>query len=191
MKIKYGLIAVTACSVVWWLLSLGEVNSISVGWLFVLLASIAAVVLYKMFRDTHLRKAGYLLTGHISIIGVLSLLNYFVRSSVMGALDVAVAIIKPRATLNPTFIRYSCRLKPPLAKMLFAMLQNLLPGTLTVDTDEETLLIHVLKNDQQTVDQLMELESLIARAFGLVLHEPESAVVDYTFSPGLPKSGES
>ncbi|MEI8094367.1 MAG: Na+/H+ antiporter subunit E [Spirochaetales bacterium] len=59
-----------------------------------------------------------------------------------STLDVAYRVVAPSLPINPGFVTVKTRLKSPLGRMFLANSITLTPGTITVDIDGETLVIH-------------------------------------------------
>lgn len=87
----------------------------------------------------------------------LSLIGLFVRELVLGAVQVALLVVRPRLELHPAVIAYPLTVTTAAQITLLANLITLTPGTLSVDVsdDRRTLFIHVL--------DLADRERLIGR----------------------------
>ncbi len=73
---------------------------------------------------------------------ILSYLGDFFVALVRANLDLAARILSPSLPINPAFVEIRTGLKSPLGRMLLANTITLTPGTLTVDVDDDRLLIH-------------------------------------------------
>jgi len=90
----------------------------------------------------------------------------FVRGSVAGGFDVARRALRPELDLRPGFVTAPLRLPPGNARNAFSALASLLPGTLPVGMDEDSLLVHGLDVAQPIAENLSHEESLFMRALG-------------------------
>jgi multicomponent Na+:H+ antiporter subunit E len=90
----------------------------------------------------------------------------FVRGSVAGGFDVARRALRPQLDLCPGFVTAPLRLPPGNARNAFSALASLMPGTLPVGTDGNSLLVHGLDVAQPIAEALAHEESLFMRALG-------------------------
>lgn len=89
-------------------------------------------------------------------------LSFFFRMSLLGAVDVAARVLRPRMPLRPAIIEYRSGLGAGLARAVFIGTVNLLPGTLVTDVQADTLHVHVLDSETVVTDELRRLETLLA-----------------------------
>jgi multicomponent Na+:H+ antiporter subunit E len=80
--------------------------------------------------------------------------------------DVALRAVRRNPNLRPGLVEHRLGLPPGLARVVLADLVNLMPGTLTVDLDEDRLTIHVLDTAMPVREQILELEGRIAAVTG-------------------------
>ncbi len=90
----------------------------------------------------------------------------FFRGSVVSGFDVARRALRPQLDLRPGFVTAPLRLRPGNARNAFTALASLMPGTLPVGTDEESLLVHGLDVTQPIAKDLAKEEDLFLRALG-------------------------
>ncbi len=75
----------------------------------------------------------------------LQLLRYFVvflLALVRANLDVARRVLAPRVLINPAVVKVHTELQSDLGRLWLANSITLTPGTLSVDVDGDTLLVH-------------------------------------------------
>jgi multicomponent Na+:H+ antiporter subunit E len=109
-------------------------------------------------------------TGRIRPVGVARFAVFFARESLRGGLDVARRAYTPgRVPLAPGFVEREMRLPAEPARLLAAGCTSLLPGTLSVELDGRTLLVHVLDTGMPFEQTLDALEDHVAGMFGLEL----------------------
>ena len=89
----------------------------------------------------------------------------FLGKSVVAGADVARRALSPSLPLRPGFVRYPLRFAPGPARNAFASETSLLPGTLPVSDDGDTILYHCLDVSQPIAEQLGAEEQAIARVF--------------------------
>lgn len=103
----------------------------------------------------------------------LPMLAFFFKESFLGAFDVARRAFRPDLPIQPGFIAYRCRLTSTSARLFFADLITLMPGTLSARVEHADFLIHSLDTRGDVEASLQKLELKVADLFGLSLHEEE------------------
>jgi multicomponent Na+:H+ antiporter subunit E len=102
--------------------------------------------------------------------GLLLFVPSFLFLSIGGGLDVAHRAFRGRSALSPTLHRFLPRLEEGSPALLFfASTLNLIPGTLCVELEAKTLLIHVLDQRSDPTRTLRRLETRVAALFGMSL----------------------
>jgi multicomponent Na+:H+ antiporter subunit E len=100
----------------------------------------------------------------ISPAGLARFLVWFIHQSLAGGIQVAWLALQPRPALRPALIELPLTLPPGLPRLLFTAALSLMPGTLGVRLQGNTLLVHVL--DRQQPVQAGELAERVAAVFG-------------------------
>jgi multicomponent Na+:H+ antiporter subunit E len=98
-------------------------------------------------------------------MALLLLIPRFLWKSVVAGWDVARRALDPRLPLRTGFVSYPARFRGP-ARNAFASYSSLLPGTLPVEDDGETLIYHCLDIGQPVAAELAVEETALARVFG-------------------------
>lgn len=107
-------------------------------------------------------------TSRWSVWGLARFLPYFFWHSLRAGIDVAFRALHPALPIDPAIVRYDLHLDSNEARVLMADTVTLLPGTLSVDLEENVLLVHVLNASAPVMDMLGTLERRIGN---LVLEE--------------------
>jgi multicomponent Na+:H+ antiporter subunit E len=139
----------------WWLLNGGDAHSWVVG---------GPVVLAVTALSLSLRPEQ---TWRWRLAGVLPMAWFFLRESMRGGFDVALRALRPSRPLNPGVLRFCTRLPAGSARLFFAALISLLPGTLVLGIEEEALQIHALDAGPGAELELRALEERVAALFGV------------------------
>lgn len=142
-------------SLIWWILTDGAMDSWPVGVPVVLLATFVSVILMPPLSW--------------SLRGIFRFIPYFLWYSIRGGADVAGRAIHPQLPISPRLFDYRFRLPPGLPRIFMANSVSLLPGTLSVELDEEILRVHVLDETRVIVEELNMLEIRLADIFALEL----------------------
>ncbi|WP_294532646.1 Na+/H+ antiporter subunit E [uncultured Rhodoblastus sp.] len=90
---------------------------------------------------------------------------HFLRGSVVAGFDVARRALGRKLDLNPGFVTAPLRLPPGAARDAFCALASLAPGSLPVEIDGDTVLIHCLDIKQPVAKNLAAQETLFMRTF--------------------------
>lgn len=90
---------------------------------------------------------------------------FFLRQSFLGGIDVLRRTLSPRQLLNPGLVPYTTFLPEGSPRVLFANTISLLPGTLSVDLEDNTIIIHTIDINLPTWVNIQNLEGHIAALF--------------------------
>ncbi|MBO8160532.1 MAG: Na+/H+ antiporter subunit E [Thermosipho sp. (in: Bacteria)] len=93
-------------------------------------------------------------------------LPVFIWQMLKANFDVAVRVLNPSLPLNPGFVKIKTNLKKDAAKLALANSITLTPGTLTLDIEDDELIIHWI--DVKTLDE-KEKKEKIAGVFERIL----------------------
>ncbi|WP_374344205.1 Na+/H+ antiporter subunit E [Azonexus sp.] len=91
---------------------------------------------------------------------------YFLRNSLLGGVQVARLALAGRGALRPGLLELRLGLQSSLARHLMTGLLGLMPGTLSVRLDGDSLLVHVLDRRLPVAAEAEKLAGLLARLFG-------------------------
>lgn len=70
--------------------------------------------------------------------------------------------------VSPTLVRFHTQTPPGFARLVFANSITLTPGTVTVEVEEDALLVHALDERAVTAESLANMERRVMRALGLL-----------------------
>ena len=104
--------------------------------------------------------------------GVLPMLWFFIKESYLGAYDVARRAFAPSLPIAPGFVEYRCRLSSTSARLFFADLITLMPGTLSARANDSHIVVHALDVTSDVQSSLAALEERVAALFGARLEKP-------------------
>lgn len=139
---------------VWWVLTQGDPASWAIGIPTVLFATIISLSL----------SASSCWEWRLSAFP--RFVSFFAYCSLRGGVDVACRAFSPSLPLAPAVLAYSLRLREGTARVFFANIVSLLPGTLSTDIRGDTLMVHVLDSTLPVFERLQRLEVAVARLFG-------------------------
>ena len=143
----------------WWTLTAADSHSWIIGVPVVLAATAASLALSPPSR------------WRISLAGLAGFIPYFTWRSMAGSVDVAWRVLHPRLPISPSFEEYPLRLPAEgPARVFFADIVSLLPGTLSAELRADSMTIHVLNGDSPNAStELQRLELKVGALFGLQL----------------------
>lgn len=140
-------------SLLWWLLSEGDLKSWVVGIPTVLAAAAVSVRLAPTtawrFRWTSLPTFFW----------------QFLFLSVEGGVDVARRALAIQPKIDPGMIEFETTLPEGTARVFFANVISLCPGTVSANLRDDIISIHVLDMQTSTADKLRGLEEAVAKLF--------------------------
>jgi multicomponent Na+:H+ antiporter subunit E len=149
--------------VLWWLLTDGAVSSWWIG--------IPAVLLAITMR-TALGPPVVLVWSELA-----RFLFFFFRHSLRGGMDVARRAFQRNLSIAPGLYEYTMSLPSGLPQVMMANSVSLLPGTLSVEIEDNVLTVHVLDKHTDYLSELHAVESHIARMLGKPLDDAKEVVI--------------
>lgn len=138
-------------ALLWWALAEGRGEQWGVG-----LAGIALAVTASLF----LWPPGQ---NRFSLAGLLAFAVFFLAQSVKGGVQVARIALHPRLNLDPALLHLPLTLPPGLARVVLVNTLNLLPGTICLRIEQDTLHLHTLNQHWPVAQEVRTVESHIAR----------------------------
>lgn len=147
-------------SVIWWVITYGNLSS----WWIGMPAVVIAVITSKYLMTT----------TNINWYELFKFSPYFISRSLAGGIDVARRAFHPKLPIAPVLIEYPLRLPNGLPHVFFINTVSLLPGTFIADIKDDTLIVHILDKTSGFIDELRSVEQSIAKIFVVTLKESES-----------------
>lgn len=96
---------------------------------------------------------------------LLGLLGWLLARAAVGGVDVARrAVTVPAVDVEPVWETYETALESPGARVVLALVMNLLPGTLSARIDGPRIAVHVISRDLEVGSTLRDLEDRLRRA---------------------------
>ncbi|GIG40522.1 Na+/H+ antiporter subunit E [Cellulomonas phragmiteti] len=152
--LRAALVRGLALAVVWWAVTEGDVGTWVYGVVVVPLVAAATLVVSPP-TGRRLRLARRAVPG-------VRLAAWFVRQSLLGAVDVGVRAVQRPVRIDPVTVEHPLSLPAGTARVLCAQLYALMPGTLTVDLRDDVLVAHVLDRSTPWREHLDDLQARIA-----------------------------
>lgn len=133
---KNILYLVVGFTVLWLLLS----NSLS--WQVILVGVGVSVVLTIVYAGARYAMLGKMTPSAAVIRAFVQYIPVFLRELIKSNLDVAFRVINPSLPIKPGIVEVKTKLKSPIGRLVLANSITLTPGTLTVETKDDSLFIH-------------------------------------------------
>ena len=99
-------------------------------------------------------------------------LLFFFWYSLQGGVDVARRVLQRNISIAPELYVHKMRLPSGLPQVMMANSVGLLPGTLSVEVENNMLTVHVLDKRTDFIAELDAVENNIARLFGKPQDDP-------------------
>ncbi len=150
---SWWILRIAVLALTWWILTKGAADAWQVG----IPALLAALYVdYRLFRTRAHRW---------SMIGLVRYVLFFLKLSATSGIDVAWRAYHPHLPLNPGMMEYPLKLTLLSARNLFACTVSLLPGTLSAELGEDSLVVHVLDIGRPFEQELKTIEDRVAAIF--------------------------
>ena len=97
----------------------------------------------------------------------LKFIPFFFKHSLMGGFDVMWRVFHPTLPINPDLVRYRLSIPEGFAQDIMVDAISLLPGTLSVEVEDNVLSIHVLNVENDIQREVSLIESHLSEIFCL------------------------
>jgi multicomponent Na+:H+ antiporter subunit E len=119
-----------------WLLLVGSLDPAE--WITGLLVALIVTLASR----PHLTILSGLILSPSSVVPFIKYLGVFFVALVRANIDMARRVLTPSLPLRPAVVEVETKLSSPLGRLILANSITLTPGTLTVDVQDEVLLVH-------------------------------------------------
>ncbi|MCG7963956.1 MAG: Na+/H+ antiporter subunit E [Candidatus Thiodiazotropha taylori] len=119
-----------------WMLLVGNLDTAEMA------AGVVVALVVTLASRPHLSILAGLIISPSALLPLLRYLGTFIVALVQANLDMARRVLSPSLPLQPAVVEVETNLKSPLGRLILANSITLTPGTLTVDVQDEVLLVH-------------------------------------------------
>jgi multicomponent Na+:H+ antiporter subunit E len=147
---------IVALGAMWFALS-GETSP-----LFLFLAAVS--VLVTLWLCARLRIIGRDASPYHRVIQVLIYFSWLAIEIVKANISVIVRVLGPSHAINPDVVRIRTNVQSDLGRALFANSITLTPGTVTLDTDGDILVVHTLVRENGRAENFIGMDRGSTRA---------------------------
>ena len=134
--------------VVLWLLMSGLYKTL------ILVFGLGSVLLVMFFMKRMSEKDGYEVEINLKITETLKYLFWLIVEVAKCNVAVVKLLLARKVRIAQEFVEIPVSTKSDLAQVIFANSITLTPGTVTVETEDNSLLVHVLNLDNNTESEL-------------------------------------
>ena len=85
----------------------------------------------------------------------------------MANIDLTKRLLNPKLPINPQMIRVTASQKGDLGRVIYANSITLTPGTVSVDMQDDKIVIHALTSEADDEDKSGEMDRRVTRLEGL------------------------
>lgn len=156
---------VVILSAFWFLLS----GRFGLQYVIFLVASVGVVIWLnpeRPFRGLDPSRDGGLVGLLRSIPPLVRYLVWLMWNIILANLEVARLILHPRMPINPSLVIFETRLRDPMARVVVANTITLTPGTVTIDLEDQTYLVHALVPESAGAIHSGALQNMVGAMFG-------------------------
>lgn len=139
--------------IIWIVITNGDVSSLWIGLPATVLAVVTSIKLIPPLKW--------------KFNAFLKFIPLFFKHSLIGGFDVMWRVFHPTLPINPDLVRYRLRIEEGFAQDIMVDAISLLPGTLSVEVEDNVLIIHALNVENDIQREVSLIESHLSEIFYL------------------------
>ena len=143
--LKQGILLFLFLMIFWILLTGFQIQELIIGSVVDLIVTLIFLHKSNLFSEFRLSLKSFLL----SLIYIFVFLKELIKSN----LDVAFRVLNPKLPIKPGIVRVKTKLKSKLGRIILANSITLTPGTLTVETRDDTFYIHWIDVSAKNIEE--------------------------------------
>ena len=143
--------------VVLWLLMSGLYKTL------ILVFGLSSVLLVMFFMNRMNEKDGYKVEINLKVIETFKYAVWLIFEVAKCNLAVVKLLLARKVQIAQEFVEIPVSIKSDLAQVIFANSITLTPGTVTVETEDNHLVVHVLNLDNNTESELVNMGQRVNR----------------------------
>ena len=121
-----------------------------------------SVILVMFLTKRMTEYDGYELKSHLSLFKTIKYFGWLFIEVVKSNWDVSKILLSRTIEVNQKFVKTPVSQKSDLAKVLFANSITLTPGTVTVETEDQSFIVHALNVTDSSMDELKNINEKIS-----------------------------
>ena len=123
---------------------------------------VVSVILVLFFTKRMTENDGYELKFHLSIFKTVKYFGWLFIEVVKSNWEVSKILLSQTIEVNQKFVKTPVSQKSDVAKVLFANSITLTPGTVTVETDDQSFIVHALNVTDLSMDELKHMNEKVS-----------------------------
>ena len=123
---------------------------------------VISVILVMYFTKRMAENDGYELKSHLSVFNTVKYFRWLFIEVVKSNWTVSKILLSQTIKINQKFVKTPVSQKSDLAKVLFANSITLTPGTVTVETDDQSFIVHALNVTDSSMDELKHMNEKVS-----------------------------
>ena len=120
-----------------------------------------SVILVMLFTQRMAENDGYNLKSELSFFKTVKYLGWLFIEVVKSNWEVSKILLSGTVEINQKFVETPVSQKSDLAKVLFANSITLTPGTVTVETEDQSFMVHALNVTESSMDELKHMNEKV------------------------------
>ena len=120
-----------------------------------------SVILVMLFTQRMAENDGYNLKCELSFFKTVKYLGWLFIEVVKSNWEVSKILLSGTVEINQKFVETPVSPKSDLAKVLFANSITLTPGTVTVETEDQSFMVHALNVTESSMDELKHMNEKV------------------------------
>lgn len=145
--------------ILWTVLTNGDVSSLGIGLPAAVLAAVTSTRLIPPLKW--------------NFKAFVQFIPFFFKYALIGGFDVMWRVFHPTLPINPDLVSYRLSLPEGFARDIMVDVISLLPGTLSVEVEDNVLIIHVLNVENDIEKEVSLIESRLSQIFCLTMGSKE------------------
>ncbi|MBU4609833.1 Na+/H+ antiporter subunit E [Achromobacter sp. GG226] len=148
-----------AFGVAWWAVTEGAIGSLVFGVIASVAAALASVALLPPPWP------------RVRLTALIAFVPYFLVQSVAGGLDVVRRAFSPAVPADPVLVTHAVGHMGKAERIVFTLIVNLIPGTLSTRLEDEHLTLHAIDRALPVAASLATLDARVGALFGRTSRE--------------------
>jgi multicomponent Na+:H+ antiporter subunit E len=155
---RYGLILAIALVIFWLALS---------GFFMPLLLILGGIsILLTLWLCARMKILDHETAPYLFLLPTLGYLVWLGKEIFTANIAVARAVLSPDMKISPTMVRVPMNRKTDIGATMFANSITLTPGTVSVQMDDDAVVVHALLSEMATADDFVQMEERAGFAVG-------------------------
>ena len=120
-----------------------------------------SVILVIFFTKRMTENDGYELKSQLSIFKTVKYFGWLFIEVVKSNWEVSKILLSQTIEVNQKFVKMPVSQKSDLAKVVFANSITLTPGTVTVEVEDQSFIVHALNVNESSMDDLQNMDEKV------------------------------